>query len=121
DCDRDLLDLGVADPLADGLVALVHFYAIAVAELPRELLRRPAMVLADRNHPDLDGREPEGERARVVLDQDPDEALEGAVERAVDDVERVLVVVGPHVAEPEARRHLRVELNRPDLPLAPER
>jgi hypothetical protein len=34
----------------------------------------------------------------------------------MDDEDRVLVVVGAHVGEAEARRHLPVELDRPDLP-----
>ena len=78
------------------------------------------MGLADREDPDLDRREPERERAAVVLDQDPDEALERAEERAVDHVRRVLLVVGAHVGEPEAGRHLRVELDRAHLPRAAE-
>ena len=46
----------------------------------------------------------------------PDEPLERAEQRAVDDVRRVLVVVGAHVGEAEPLRHLRVELDRPHLP-----
>ena len=56
-----------------------------------------------------------------MLDQDADEALERPVERPVHDVEVVLGVVGPYVLQAEARGHLRVELDRPHLPLAPER
>ena len=78
------------------------------------------MRLADRDHARLHRREPERERARVVLDEDPDEALERAEERAVDDEDTVLVVVGAHVREPEPRGHLRVELDRAHLPAAPE-
>ena len=56
-----------------------------------------------------------------MLDQDPDEPLVGAVERAVDDVQRMLGVVRPHIREAEARGHLRVELDRAHLPLPSER
>ena len=56
-----------------------------------------------------------------MLDQDPDEPLVGAVERAVDDVQRMLGVVRPHVREAEARGHLRVELDRAHLPFPSER
>ena len=81
---------------------------------------RLTMLLADGEHAHLHGREPERERAGVVLDQDPDEALERAEERAVDDEDRVLLVVRAHVGETEAGRHLRVELDRAELPRALE-
>src|SRR5207245_10240996 len=70
----DLLDLGVADPLADRLVRVVDLDA--VRDLRGQRTGGLAMVLAHGNHADLDGREPERERAGVVLDQDADEALE---------------------------------------------
>ena len=79
------------------------------------------MAEPDREDPHLHRREPERERAGEVLDQDPDEALERADQRAVDHHRRVLGVVGALVAEPEALRHLEVELDRPDLPGAVER
>ena len=79
---------------------------------------RLAMLLADGEHAHLHRREPERERAGVVLDQDPDEALERAEERAVDDEDGMLLVVRAHVGEAEARRHLRVELDRAELPRA---
>src|SRR5204863_4871367 len=88
---RDLLELRVADPLADRLVALVDLDAVALqplAHAPRRLLVR----LAHGDHAHLYRREPERERPCVVLDQNADEALERAVQRAMDDVERVLLV-----------------------------
>ena len=91
---RDLLELGVADPLAERLVALVDVDADArVVERAASSARRLAVRLADRQHAHLHGRQPERERAGVVLDQDPDEPLERAEQRAVDDERRVLVVV----------------------------
>ena len=86
---RDLLDLGVADPLAHRLVRVVDLDA-ELAQLLGERLRRLAVVEPDRDHAHLHRREPDRERAAVVLDQDPDEALERAVERPVDDVQVVL-------------------------------
>src|SRR5918994_7171835 len=117
----DLLQLRVADPLAERLVALVDVDAEPRGVQPAaELVDGLAVALTDRDHTKLDGREPEGERARVVLGQDADEALERAEEGAVDDEDRVLVVVRSHVGEAEPRRHLSVELDRPQLPRPPE-
>src|SRR5581483_5808147 len=120
DGERDLLDLGVADPLAHRLVRLVDLDAER-GEPGRERVRRLAMALADRDDPHLHRRDPERESARVVLGEDADEALERAEERAVDDVGRVLLVVGAHVAAADAAGLLRVELDRPHLPGAAER
>ena len=78
------------------------------------------MRLPDGNHPRLHRREPEGERAAVVLDQDPDEALERAEERPVDDEDAVLAVVRPHVRQAELGGHLVVELDRSHLPASSE-
>ena len=74
------------------------------------------MGLSDRNDARLHRREPEREVAPVVLDEDPDEALERSEQRAMDDDGAVLPVVRPHVREPEANGHLVVELDRPHLP-----
>ena len=84
-------------------------------------MRALAVLLADREHPHLHGREPERERAAEVLDDDPDEPLERAEERPVDDEHGMLAVVRAHVREPEPRRHLGVELDRAELPRAVER
>ena len=78
------------------------------------------MALADRQHAHLHRREPERERAGVVLDEDADEALEGSVERPVDDEHRMLGVVRPHIGKAEPLRHLPVELDRAELPGAAE-
>ena len=42
------------------------------------------VLFADGDEADLDGGEPEGEGAGVVLDEDAEEAFDGAEERAVD-------------------------------------
>jgi hypothetical protein len=69
--------------------------------------------LPHRQHAHLHRREPERQVAAVVLEQDPDEALERAEQRAVDDVRHVLAVVGAHVRAAEPLRLLAVELDRP--------
>ena len=71
----DLLDLGVPDPLADGVVSLVDLDPI-VAEAVLQGPRRLTVVFANRDDPDLNGREPERKGTGVVLDEDPGEALE---------------------------------------------
>ena len=78
------------------------------------------MIGTDGNDANLNRREPEWKLAGVMLDQDPDEALQRAEQRTMDHVGRVVVVVGAHVGEPEARRHLGIELDRAHLPRAPE-
>ena len=77
DREGDLLDLGVADPLAEGLVATVDVGAVPVRLEPApQVVDRLAVLLADGDQAHLHRREPEGEGAAVVLDDDPDEALE---------------------------------------------
>src|SRR5215211_627507 len=79
----DLLQLRLADPLADSLVALVGLGADACFhKFLRQLVGRAAVVAADRQHPHLHRREPVRERSGVVLDEDPDESLERPVKRA---------------------------------------
>ena len=73
----------------------------ARGDRPRGLV----VAVGDRQHDRLDRREPERELAGVVLDQDPDEALEGAHQRAVDHHRAVLGVVGAGVGELEALGH----------------
>ena len=71
DDERDLLELGVADPLPERLVAFVDIHAEAFATQPlAEGLRRLPVPKAYRQDAHLHRREPEGERSRVVLDED---------------------------------------------------
>src|SRR6476660_10501390 len=74
DGDRDLLQLGCADPLADRLRRLRDLDAV-LTEAMSEIAGRVEMRLAHRQHPHLHGREPERQVAAVVLEQDPNEAL----------------------------------------------
>src|SRR5436305_1704507 len=78
----DLLQLRVPDPLADGVVRVVDFDAVAV-QLRREVAGRLGVALADRNDPDLDRGEPEREGAGVVLGEDAGKPLERTEQRAV--------------------------------------
>ena len=68
----------------------------AQAPLAQALLHRGAVLveaIRDRQHDRLHGRQPQRQLARVVLDQDADEALEGAQQRAMDHHRPVLGVV----------------------------
>ena len=56
-----------------------------------------------------------------MLEKDPDEALEGAEQRAVDHHRHVLRVVGARVGQAEALGHVVVELDGAELPRAAER
>src|SRR5262245_58368612 len=82
DHERDLLDLGVADLLAHGLVGLVDLDPVRL-ELRGQRGGGLAVRLAHRDHTELHRREPERERAAVVLGEDADESLERSEQRAV--------------------------------------
>ena len=79
------------------------------------------VTVGDRQRGGLQRREPERQLAGVVLEQDPDEALEGAEQRAVDHHRAVVLVVGARVGEVEALGQVVVGLHRADLPRAAER
>src|SRR5512142_1353029 len=92
--ERDLLDLGLADLLADLLAAEVDGGAQAGRfHLLRERLRVRLVALGDRQDDGLDGGQPEGEAPVVVLDEDAEEALERAEQGPVDHVGPVLLAV----------------------------
>ena len=79
------------------------------------------MPVGDRQHRHLHRREPQRERAGVVLDEDGEEPLDRAEQRAVDHDRPVPLVVGADVLDVEALRHLEVELDRRHLPRAADR
>ena len=99
-----LADLGVADPVAELLVAVVELGADPGG--PQPLVHGAPVVgvlLADGQHPGLHGGEPGGKGPRVVLDEHADEALERAQARAVDHHRPpglpVMIRLGPQQAE----------------------
>ena len=61
-------------------------------------------AIGDGQHDRLHRRQPQRQLAAVVLDQDPDEALEGAQQRAVDHHRAVLLVVGARVVRGRSAR-----------------
>ena len=77
------------------------------------------MLVGERQHPDLDRGNPGGQIALVVLQQDPDEPLEGAVDYPVNDYWGVFMSVGTDIGEPEPLGQLVVELDSGQLPSSP--
>ena len=75
----DFLELGVADFRGELFVAIVEMDAKVVAlEIFGDALGVVGDFLADGADLDLNGREPERKRSRVVLDQNAEEAFDGA-------------------------------------------
>ena len=83
-------------------------------------MRTVVVRLPHGKHAHLHRREPQRERAAVVLGEDPDEPLEGAHDRPVDHDDLMLLVVVAHEGVSELLRHVVVELDRRQLPRAAE-
>src|SRR5690606_2109652 len=120
--ERDLLELGIADPIAQRLGAAVEAGAQAgPAQLLDERLPGGVEPVVDGQDAHPFGCEPHRERPAVVLDQPAHEPLHRAQQRAVDHDWPVRAVVRPDVLELEALRQVEVELERGALPLTAER
>src|SRR5216683_5138032 len=78
-------------------------------------------LFAEREHPGLIGREPEGQDATSVLEQNTDEAFERAEDRAMDHRGARLRAGAGREGEVEALGHVVVELDGGELPFALER
>ena len=106
-----LVGLCAAHFLAEGFGGVVHLRAHQrLAEQRRHLVAVFAEGLGHREHAHLHGRQPGGEDASVVLDEQGDEALVGAQRRAVDDVRAVAAVIRAHIGQVEALGHDQIEL-----------
>src|SRR5215204_3341997 len=117
-----LRELCGADLLPDSLSALVH--GGTKPERPQErdeLPRMPEVTVGDGHQTDLLRREPERERAPIVLDQHGAEALERAEDRSVDHHRSMPLVVLTDVLEPEPLREREVALHRRQLPQSADR
>src|SRR3954467_1792855 len=118
----NLLELRLADLISNLFLAVVE-----LGPQPRRRQPRPhrlgigRVTVGNRHDLHLHRREPQRERARVVLDQDGDEPLEAAEDRPMNDDRAVLGIVGADVFQIEALRHLVIELDRGALPLPPDR
>ena len=118
---RDLLALCLADLVADLLVAQIGLDAQAsLLQTVGNVLGVVVRAVSDGHDLDLHGREPQRERAGIVLGEDADEALDGAEADAVDHDRAVLLAVGADILEVKALGHLHVELDGTALPGAAE-
>ncbi len=86
-----------------------------------ELLAVRDMPVGHRDEPDLLRREPQGERATVVLDQHRAEPLEAPEDRAVDHHRPMSLVVVARVLHVEALGKREVALHGGELPEAADR
>lgn len=113
---------GLADLIADLLVAVVADHANAgLLQLGAHLVGVVAALLGNRKCLDLHGGQPGGELARKVLNQNTDEALDGAKAHAMEHDGALLGAVGIHVLQVKVERHLEVELDGAALPGTAER
>ena len=113
---------GLADLVADLLVAIVTDHANAgLLQLGAHLVGVVAALLRDGKCLDLHGGQPGGELARKVLNQNTNEALDGAKAYAMQHDGALLGAVGVHVLQIKVERHLEVELNGTALPGTAER
>src|ERR1022692_1663251 len=116
---RNLLHLGFADLEVHLLIAIVHGGADSgVVELLLDAARVCRLAVRDGQHDRLNGREPQRERAGVMLDQDAEEALDGAVQGAVHHQRLVGLAVFGDVLQAEATGQGEIELHGGKLPLA---
>lgn len=89
---------GLADLVADLLVAVVADHANAgLLQLGAHLVSVVAALLGNRKRLDLHGSQPSGELARKVLNQNTNEALDGAKAHAMQHDGALLGAVGVHV------------------------
>ncbi len=79
------------------------------------------MFVANGHDTHLLGREPEGEIAGVMLDEEADEALVGTEWRAVNAQRRFLGVVAVLVNKAKTRGHRKIHLIRRDGEFPPDR
>src|SRR6185436_2650103 len=117
-----LRELRGADLLADSLPALVH--GGTQPDRPQERGELPRMLevtVGDRHQAHLLGREPEGERAGVVLDQHGAESLDRPEDRAMDHHRTVPLVVLADVLHLEPFGQAEVALHGGELPQAADR
>ena len=112
----------LADLVANLLVAVVADHADAgLLQLGAYLVGVVAALLRDGKRLDLHGSQPGGELARKVLNQNTNEALDGAKAHAVQHDGALLGAVGVHVLQVKVERHLEVELHGTALPGTAER
>src|SRR6266478_5373748 len=113
----NFLELRVADFGGQLFVAVIEVDANIVAlQSFGDVLGVIGDFFADRADFHLHRREPQREGARVVFDQDAEEALDGAEQRAVHHERLMLGAVFADVLQAEARGEIEIELHGGELP-----
>ena len=79
------------------------------------------LLLGDIEDDELQRRQPKGQGAGAVLDEDADETLERAEDRPMQHYRRMAGVVLADVFRAEALRHREIDLHRTALPRATDR
>ena len=115
----NFLHLRVANFGLQLFVAVVEMRAEARgAQFAGDFLGVLGEFFAERQHFRLHGREPHGKRAGVVLDQDAEEALDRAPQRAMHHQRLVAVAVFADVFQAKAAGQIEIELHGGELPRA---
>src|SRR5688572_25825783 len=108
---RDLLKLRLPDLIANLLLPVVELHAQpGGGELVADAGGVDEVTVGNRQHNGLNRSQPQRPGTGVMLDQQADEALERAENRAVDHDRPMFRVVRPDVLEVEPLRHLVIEL-----------
>ncbi|MNC40745.1 hypothetical protein D3C75_894740 [compost metagenome] len=111
----------LTDFKADLLVSQVGFGTIAVFfQLFGHLRGKFALLVGDVQHHRLGRRQPGREGTLVVLDEDPDETLEGTEHGTVQHHRVLAAIILTDVLGPEADRQIEVELQGTALPDSPQ-
>ena len=118
----DLLELGLTDPVADLLIAVVHLDPQARSgKFLRDLLGIGVVLVGDRQQLGLHRGEPERECAREMFGQDTDKPFDASEHNPVDHHRTVFFTVLAGVGQVEPLGHLEVELDGAALPGASDR
>src|SRR5260370_29293526 len=113
----DFLHLGVADFGRQLFAAIVEMDADVVAlERFSDVLGVVGNFFADRADFDLYGSEPEREGSGVVLDENTEEALDGAEQRAMNHERLVARAIFGDVFAAAASGQIEIELHSGELP-----
>jgi len=92
-----LLECGIANSGSQRLLPIVELDVKAILSNPlSDSTGRGVVAFCDRKHPCLNGSQPYGQGAAVVLEEDPKESLQRAEERPVQDKRTVGGAVASH-------------------------
>src|SRR5205823_1823787 len=103
-------DFRIANFATDLIAGTIQLGADALRlEFVGDTLRIVNLGIANRQHPDLFGREPERKISGKMLDQDSDEAFETPKRRAMNHHWSMPLIIGSHILELEAFRQIVIE------------